>query len=242
MHLVFGQTSGLWEVVAERCPDHVLDALAVVVSGTCDRSTGPSFTNGIAVLQALAESALWSLVEVIPVAEGGFLNVAGVEAATTGGVVAGGSALIAARCFCCAGGGAGQFGAVALSCGLGSYRPGVGGCVVSGYGGKSHVSCTSRVVAAVVGIDGDAGGWVELKREQPGEVVNRRKLAARIRCDVRERGVSVAAYTWAVHGLSSEVDLLGDRDSSAAAKSAKSDLVVVVAGYAGFGNRANRTA
>src|SRR5665213_2438397 len=81
-----GEGRRLRDEVAERSQEHVVDALgAVQRRDNRRRSAGvarPSFARGIAVLEALAETAVVSLVDVVPPAGCELLQVARVVAAT----------------------------------------------------------------------------------------------------------------------------------------------------------------
>ena len=72
--------SSLRQVVAEAGPDHVVDALGRDVAGGQSQVI-PDEALGVAVLNALAQAAFGALVEVIPVADGALLDVAGLAGA-----------------------------------------------------------------------------------------------------------------------------------------------------------------
>src|ERR1700678_554215 len=71
---------GLRQVVAEARPDHVLDALGRNIAGG-EKNVVPNEAFGVAVLDALTQTAVRSAIEVVPVADGCFLHVAGLAGA-----------------------------------------------------------------------------------------------------------------------------------------------------------------
>src|SRR6185437_10666638 len=86
-----GTARELWQVVPERRKNHVVDRLG--------RASGalPGVPFQIGILDALAESSFRALVEVVPVAEGAFLNQARVRTAVRRGGRGAGENLTAGR-------------------------------------------------------------------------------------------------------------------------------------------------
>src|SRR5260370_1126207 len=82
---------GLGQVVPERGPDHVVDGMRGEAGGRSDAvAAGPGIAGEVRVLQTPLEPTLFALVDFVPEAEGGFIDVPGVARASTAG----------ARCSC----------------------------------------------------------------------------------------------------------------------------------------------
>src|SRR4029077_11178695 len=79
-----GYCLGLRQVVAERGPDHIVDGMRGEAGGRGNAvAAGPSVAGEVRVLQTPLESALFALVDFVPKAEGGFIDVPGVARTTT---------------------------------------------------------------------------------------------------------------------------------------------------------------
>ena len=86
----------LRQVIAEAGPEHIVYALGADAVGavTGNRRARPALAQSVSVLHAQAHAAIVALVEVVPVADGGFLDVFGLGAAASAGVVAGGTPVV----------------------------------------------------------------------------------------------------------------------------------------------------
>src|ERR1700722_9290126 len=87
----------LWQVIAERGPEHVVYAFGGDTVGAIagNHRARPAFAQGVGVLHAQAHAAIVATVEVIPVAKGTFLDVFGLSAAASARVVPGGAPVVA---------------------------------------------------------------------------------------------------------------------------------------------------
>src|SRR5258708_39809547 len=65
----------LGQIVTERSPEHVVDALCAPAGVCCAPRAGPEIAFESAVLKTIAEAAFWSPVHVVPVTEREFLHV-----------------------------------------------------------------------------------------------------------------------------------------------------------------------
>ena len=99
----FWKARRLGQVVAEGGPEHVVDPLCLDAT-----YAGPAKPLSIAVLEALAETAVFATVNVIPVASGELLNVPRLVSAGSAGIVAGGAPIETGVCVGKAAGVAGQ--------------------------------------------------------------------------------------------------------------------------------------
>ena len=169
----------LRQVVTEGSPEHVVyafgrDAVGAVAG---NRQAGPALAQGVGVLHAQAHAAIVALVEVVPVAGGGFLDVFGLGAAASAGVEAGGTPVVA-------GSGIGEAGGVAeVVRAVADGRDGWRSPVTTPYPGRGILRCRGRaersadagvaagVVPAVVQVGDEAGSGGNLYRAKGGEVV-----------------------------------------------------------------------
>src|SRR6195952_3000541 len=77
--------SRLRQVVAERCPEHVVGTFGVAARVGRAARTGPEIALEVAVLDALAKTAHGTAVEVVPVPGTEFLDILVVASAVGGG-------------------------------------------------------------------------------------------------------------------------------------------------------------
>ena len=205
----------LRQVVTEAGPEHVLDALGRDVAGGQSQVI-PDEALGVAVLDALAQAAFGALVEVIPVADGAFLNVPGLSsAARVGGGECGGRRQ--------------QFGAAA--------GKGFAETVTVVLSGGIDVDRFADVVAAVVGVDVEARRSVVFESSERGESVQRREGAVGLDRHVCDRGVAVTTHASAPEAFEAHVKLLGEDGNAERAADAAADFGVVVGVGDGIGGR-----
>ena len=77
---------GLRQIVAERGPDHIVDGMRGEAGGRTNTvAAGPSVAGEVRVLQTPLEPALFALVDFVPEAEGGFIDVPCVARASAAG-------------------------------------------------------------------------------------------------------------------------------------------------------------
>ena len=79
----FWKARNLGQVVAEGGPEHVVDSLCLDAT-----YAGPAESLSVAVLDALAETAVFTAVDVIPVANGTLLHISRLVSAGAAGIVA----------------------------------------------------------------------------------------------------------------------------------------------------------
>ena len=200
----------LRQVIAEGSPEHVVYAFgadAAIDAGTGNRCARPALTEGVSVLHAQPHAAIIALVEVVPVADCGFLDVFGLGAAASAGVEPGGTPVVAGSGIGEAGGVVEQVRAVA------DWRNGRRRPVTAPNASGGILRCRGRaecspgpgvaagVVPTVVQVDDEAGSGGNLDRAQGGEVVQRREFTAARGSNVGERGVAIAADTRSVETL-----------------------------------------
>src|SRR5579859_5571518 len=175
----------LGQVVAERGEHHV------VVRVGSRPNARPELTIEVGVLDALAQTALRSLVEVIPVAQGAFLNVAGIRGAV--GRRAAGDEAVAA-------GSRNRFRAAA--------RHDVRVNAIAGLLPAPDEDAAHGAVNAVVAVNIEAGGGMDLNRPEAGVAMDQGKLTVRTNGRVRQAGVVVSVSTITPRALHTQIDEL----------------------------------
>src|ERR1700722_2609158 len=133
--------SSLRQVIAEAGPEHVLDTLGRNVARG-EKLVVPDEALRVAVLDTLTKAAFRSLVKVVPVADGAFLNVAGLAGAAG---VRGGEGGCGGQRLCAAAG------------------EGFAKAVAFDFAGAGGGEGLVNVVAAVVGVDVQTRRGVQFK-------------------------------------------------------------------------------
>src|SRR5271165_2602076 len=214
----------LRHVVAEAGPEHIVDAFSADAVGADggNRQARPALAQGVSVLHAQAHAAIVALVEVVPVADGGFLDVFGLGAAASPGVEAGGTPVVA-------GIGSGEAGGVVeIVRTVADWRDGWRSPVTAPYLGVGILrsrgcaerspgpGATTGVVPAVVQIDEEAGSGGKLYRAQTGGVVQGREFTAGRGSNVGQRAVAIAANTRSVEALEAQSQLVVEHHNATA--------------------------